>query len=78
MRLNVAVDGGVQSVTNTGSQTTNTRIGLPANRCKMLSDAEDPCKQIGQVGDKSNSMRVSSLAALNAFLISETFDGVRL
>jgi hypothetical protein len=44
----------------------------------MLSDAEDPCKHIGQVGDKSNSMRVSSLAALNEFLIRATLAGVRL
>lgn len=78
MRLNVAVEGGVQSVIKTGSQTTKTRIGLPANRSKIFSVAEDPCKQIGQVGDKSNSTRVSSLAALNAFLIGETFIGVRL
>lgn len=78
MRFNVAVDGRVQSVINTGSQTTKTRIGLPMNRCKMLSVAEDPCKQTGQVGDKSNSTRVSSLAALKAFLIVVIFARVRL
>ena len=68
MRANAAVDGWPQSVANTGSQTTKTRTGLSANCCKIRSVAEDPCKQIGQVGDKSRSTRTSSLAALNELL----------
>jgi len=78
MRFNVAVFGRPQSVASTGFQTTKMRMRLPASCCKVRSVAEDPCKQIGQVGDNSSSTRASSAAALNEFLIADTFCGVRL
>src|SRR5215469_9093659 len=73
-----AVDGDDQSVGSTGSHTTKARSGLPENSCITFSAAEDPCRHTGQVGDNSNSTRVSFFAALNSFLSPLGFCAVRL
>jgi hypothetical protein len=73
----VAVEGGAQSVGNTGSHTTNTRKGRPAKCFRIFSTAEAPCRQTGQVGESRRSNLTSSLDPLNTFLISATFCEVR-
>src|SRR5665213_1264609 len=45
MPFNVSVGGRAQSVIKTGSHTTETGIGLPANSRKKFSDAEDPANK---------------------------------
>ena len=67
--------GRPQAVIRTGSQTTKVRSGFPVNS-RTWSVAEAPCKQTVQVGERSRRSRVSSFAALNAFLITATFCGV--
>src|SRR5579864_3977354 len=76
--FNADVEGDDQSVGRTGSQTTKTRSGLPANSRRMRSAAEAPCRHIAQVGDNSSNNRTSFFAALNSFLTSPTFSAVRL
>src|ERR1041385_7374388 len=52
------------------------RILLASDSCNTRSTAEAPCRQTGQVGDKSTSRRMSLPASLNALLICEKFSGV--
>src|SRR6516165_1992731 len=66
IRPNAVVEGAAQSVSNTGSQTTKARTGLPANSSKVCSVAEAPCRHIGQVGDKRTTTRTSSWAAFHS------------
>lgn len=74
----VAVEGGAQSVGKTGSHTTNTRKGRPANCFRILSAAEAPCRQTGQVGESKRSTLTLSLEPLNAPLIAATFWELRV
>jgi hypothetical protein len=48
-----------QSVGSIGSHTTKTRIGSDPNRFRSSSTAEDPRKQVGQVGESSRTKRKS-------------------
>jgi hypothetical protein len=64
----VAVDGGAQSVTSTGSHTTKTHMRRPENCFSMLSAAEAPCRQIGHVGESRSSSLTSFFEALKASL----------
>jgi hypothetical protein len=66
-RFSVAVEGALQSVTRTGSQITNTRMGLLPNSFIKLSAADAPRRQYPQVGERSRRIRTLSLAVLNAF-----------
>jgi hypothetical protein len=74
MRLRVAVDGASQSVSNTGSHSTKTRISLPAFSLQNLLNCEGPRKQYAQVGESSVTTRTSSLASLNALRRSPKFE----
>src|SRR5579883_10079 len=70
IRASAAVEGDDQSVNSTGSHTTKIFTGFAAKSAIMRLNAEAPCRHTGQVGDRSNRTRGSSLAALNSLLIS--------
>jgi hypothetical protein len=77
MRFKVAVEGAIQSVGRTGSQTTNTRMSRMACCFNATSIAEAPCKQYVQVGESKVTTRTESFAALKALRSSSKLTAVK-
>src|SRR6266481_1333718 len=66
VRLIVKVEGEIQSLGSTGSQTTKTRRLSPLCPSKTRCTAEAPCRQIIQVGERSAMTRTVPRAVLKS------------